>query len=162
MICANLKSWSGSCATLVGGPPSASCFGNFLACESRQERRGQTAMGPTAPNYIRAKGIVGQTIEIAIGRPKGAFLRVRRADRAVVSWAKPDLDRIPEFRFMVLHPSEKRSGRRRFLRFFGRRNGRGHHFVRIWRVKRFGMPIALSRVFKPCADTRSRAANVQR
>ena len=33
---------------------------------------------------------MGQAIEIAIGRPKEMLARVRRADRAVVSWAKPD------------------------------------------------------------------------
>ena len=99
------------------GPPSASCFGIFLTCVNGRERRGQTAVGPTAPNYIRAKAtsVKRRKMQLPFRRPCSPS--VRRAERAAVSSARENLIRFQGCR-LWLGPSEKRSGRRQFLRFW--------------------------------------------
>ena len=72
---------------------------------------------------------------------------VRRAERAAVSSARENLIRFQGCR-LWWGPSEKRSGRRQFLRFWVGSSRPGNGFIRIWRANRFGTLIALSKVVR--------------
>jgi hypothetical protein len=143
-------------------PPSASCFGIFLACGTGERGAGDCRWADCTELY-KSESNVGQTTENAIARSKVLPSTVRRAERAGVSsssWGMVLGLRDSDLRFGSFRKTERETTISPVL---GRSNRPDNEFVRIWRTMRFGTLIALFKGVRGLrAVTRSRAANVQR
>ena len=159
MICANLNSWSGSCATRQGHLPRPALV-SFLPAKRAREARADCC-GADCTNYIRAKASWVKRQKRASPGLRSGPLGVRRASNATVS-RRTGQPRLPEIPIYGLRSFRKTERKTTISPVLGRRKLVRPEFVRIWRIKAFGTSIALPRVFEACAVPRSRAANVRR